>query len=139
LKIADQQALAEIQASWSGVGSMTASIHFGLAGAMDSSSFVLLKVVDTAYNMPFLHACAVLNDALRALANEGRFASKAQTLGALFQDSQGRLNWLDSTLMAEIVDKRNRLAHDGETFPRAECWRFIAGIEAQLKDWQVLT
>jgi len=91
-----------------------------------------------AHNLPFVHACAVLNEVLRQLRDEGRFACDGRTLGALVGASKDQLPWCDFVATTELVKRRNEVAHDAKLVPRGECWQYIDAIKAQLLAWGVL-
>ncbi len=93
-----------------------------------------LSIADAAYNLPFLQACAVLNDVLVHLRGV-----KAKTpLGAVVNTSQDALKWVNYPLMKEIVDHRNDLAHRAVFVPCSDCWRYIDAIEAELVAWGIV-
>ena len=86
-----------------------------------------------AHNLPFLHACGVLNEALRAVDGSRR------TLGALVEEYKPpKLPWVDYDGITEIVQKRNDLAYEGLLLPRGNCWRYMSTIEAELRAWSVI-
>lgn len=137
--ISDATVLTEVRESWQGVTKMRERIKVGLFAApgLIGGTFPHY-VADTAYNLPFVHACSVLNDLLEQLAKEGHFNCGSRFLGALVKASKASLTWHDYSLIAEIVDKRNGIAHEGDLVPRKECWRYIDEIEKQLQEWGVL-
>jgi hypothetical protein len=94
---------------------------------------------NAAHNLPFVHACAVLNDVLEQLSDEGHFQCKTFRLGALLDKSENRLPWQDFQTIKNAVSRRNDIAHHGDVIPRAECWRFIDAIRAELVSWKILT
>ena len=93
---------------------------------------------ELAYNLPLVHACAVLNDTLLQLRDEGQFSCRKFFLGALLHDSRLSLPWADWTFMSEIVYKRNSLAHRGNLVSANDCLRYIEAIENELTAWNIL-
>jgi len=109
-----------------------------LGSFAQGGSFVAL-IADIPHNLPFLHACSVLNDTLEQFRDEGPFGCKSFFLGALLKASELSLPWKDFSLISKAVDRRNALAHNGAILPRGECWQYIDAIEVELKYWKVLT
>jgi hypothetical protein len=93
----------------------------------------------TVHNLPFLHACSVLNEVLSIVANEGAFSCKSFFLGALVKASKTHINWISIVEVDSLVTKRNDLAHHGLILPRGECWQHIDVIEKELKGWTIIT
>ena len=59
-------------------------------------------------------------------------------LGGLVNDSKSALPWFDYRLIEEIVDKRNGIAHRGETVPKPDCFRYIDAIQKELSTFGIL-
>ena len=136
--ITDVAALADIRQSWEGARMLRPRVQRGLVGVVGAGAGTSVLLADIAHNLPFLHACSVLNDTLEQLRDEGVFRSKKRTLGALVAASTGSLVWLDRTAIDRMVIDRNALAHDGAVLARATCWQYIALIEQQLGAWSVV-
>ena len=93
---------------------------------------------NAAHNLPFVHAFAVLNDALKQLALEGHFNCKSIFLGALLEKSEKALPWRDFALVSVGVDHRNDVAHRGQLLDRGECWKYIDTVKAELIAWGII-
>ena len=99
----------------------------------------VVQLMDLAHNLPFLHACSVLNDALKQLAKEKKFGYQGNMLGKLVRSSESILPWKNYTQICDVVvERRNGLAHRGEVLPRAECWDHIRSIRDELTAWRVI-
>ncbi len=85
-----------------------------------------------------MHAMSVLNDVLRALANEGRFDCGSRFLGKLLDAAKDDLQWVDYHAIREANRLRVALAHRGELLPRADCWKHIDVVKAQLVAWGII-
>lgn len=138
--IIDQTALAEIHRLWHGVEQLRGRIHGTRLTnfAFGSPIAVLQPTEDVAYNLPFLHACAVLNDTLSQLADEGHFRCKSWMLGSLLNAAKSSLSWVDFDKIKKIVEIRNQVAHEGILCPRQDCIDYIETIHQQLRSWGVL-
>ena len=137
--ISDSEVLAEVKDSWGGVSIMRERLTVGLFAAVGWMGGVYPHfVADAAHNLPFVHACSVLNDVLRQLAKENHFNCQSQYLGLLIKAGKTSLTWHNYALIEEIVARRNGIAHRGEVVPRGDCWRYIDEIEKQLQNWGVL-
>jgi hypothetical protein len=98
----------------------------------------VIHLANIAHNLPFLHACSVLNDILEQLRDENHFQCKGRTLGALVKESEHHLPWNNFALIKEIVWRRNGLAHHSNILPREDCWRYIDAIEQELVAWKIV-
>ncbi len=136
--INDAAALTDIRQSWEGARMLRLRVQRGLAGLVGAGAGTSVLLADIAHNLPFLHACSVLNDTLEQLRDEGVFRSGQRTLGALVEASTGSLVWLDRATIDRMVIDRNSLAHDGVVLARAACWQYIDLIEQQLRDWAIV-
>jgi hypothetical protein len=136
--ISDTEALAEIRAAWEGVNALRAKIDRGILGAFASGGWQAPMIADIPHNLPFIHACAVLNEALLQLRDEGRFTCRRFFLGALVQASRDSLPWKNHSLITRAVERRNDLAHRGEVLPRGECSDYVAAIGSELTAWRVV-
>jgi len=137
--ITNTSVLQTLQTEWQGVLKLKGKIDKLLKASFSQGASAIALLADIPHNLPFLYACGVFNDALIEIRDAGYFKSKMRTLGALITDSKNSLPWLNYTLMKEVVEKRNDLAHRAVILPRCDCWRYIDAIELQLRDWNVLT
>ena len=136
--IKDKNALQEIRKQWDGVLALRQRIKRNLfAGAARGGTFSHFAA-DCAYNLPFLHACSVLNDALRQMCEEGVFTSTKHTLGALTKSAQNQVSWVNYSAVKKMVTERNSLAHRAVILPRGDCWDYLDVIEAELRSWSII-
>jgi hypothetical protein len=145
--ITDPTRLAEVRAAWQGFERLEGTIRTSIGAAVAQGGVSAVFAADAAYNLPFVHACAVLNDALVQLRDQREFTcgtinNERTTLGALVNAvtpaRNPRLTWLDEALIKEIVDARNDIAHRGRILPRADCQRYNNHIRDQLTAWTIL-
>jgi len=136
--ISDQAALEEFRNSWKGVEALRDRLQGALLGSFAQGASFVIFVADSAHNLPFVHAYAVLNDVLKQLAIEGHFQCKSIFLGHLLNASKDKLLWENFPGIKEGADRRNDVAHRGEVLPRADCWKYIDAIRDQLVAWRVL-
>jgi hypothetical protein len=140
--IKDNSILTEIKMEWQGVEklrdslSLDAMVSFAMPTLGGHYPFKLAKA---AQNLPFIHACAVLNVVLETLSTEGQFASKSRFLGALVNASKTSLPWVDYSLIKKAVKERNDVAHNGYLVEKEECLNYIAAIRAELVNWAIIT
>jgi len=71
--IRDAHALENLRQSWNGVGLLRSKIQGALLGSFAMGSPFALSIANAAHNLPFLQACAVLNDVLAQLRDEQHF------------------------------------------------------------------
>lgn len=131
--ISDQVVLEEIKQGWQGAEVLRKKTTASLFGG-DFTIFI----ADQAHNLPFIHACSVLNDVLLQLKEEGHFSCRKFFLGALLNASKDKLTWQNFTLLKECVEKRNEVAHKGQIIPRGDCWKYMDAIREQLIVWGIL-
>ena len=115
--IADAAVLSEIQASWRGVEMLRHRIQLAIQGSVLEGAILALHADDAAHNLPFVHACAVLNDALEQLRDERRFKcnGKRPTLGILLSASEDKLPWKHFTTKLQpgyLVDSNRNISRD---------------------------
>jgi hypothetical protein len=142
--IADATILEEQRKSWNGVRVLYSKIHVAWMASMVGSSAAIF-IGDAVHNLPFLHACAVLNDVLEQLAKEQPFQDKnsgtrykGRELGRLIAASESVLSWENLPLIWEAVKRRNDLAHHADIVPRDGCKKYIDAIEAELVRWGIV-
>ncbi len=133
--IKDPDTLIEIRASWNGVEILRGKIQRSFL-ASGGKSFT---AANAAHNLPFMQALAVLNDVLEASAKEGRFKCGSRFLGPLLEAAKSELDWVDYDVISEAKERRDGVAHRGELLPRADCWKHIDIVKAQLVAWGILT
>ena len=131
--------LAEIQREWAGVGALREQIQRstfvsnGFTGGIHPT-----PLVNTAYTLPFIHAFAVLNMVLEQLKSEEHFVCNSHILTDLFQCSEKELPWCDFKLIRAGVKLRNNVVHRGLPLERADCWKYIDAVNAELSAWRIL-
>ena len=138
--IRDAGVLSEIRRNWDGVellrDRLKASAFASVAGKGGRFPSVL---ADAAHNLPFIHGCAILNDVLEQLRDEGHFKCRSRFLGALVEASEAQIAWRDYPLIKdEVVERRNGVAHRAELISRGDCWRYVDAVKAELCGWGVL-
>ena len=136
--ISDRAALEEIRQSWNGVEALRGKLQRALLGSFAQGASFVIFIADSAHNLPFVHAYAVLNDVLAQLAKEGQFHCNSIFLGKLLAASQEKLAWKAFPLIKEGAERRNDVAHRGEVLPRGDCWKYIDSIRDQLRVWEIL-
>jgi len=136
--ISDPIALQELQQSWDGVRGLLGKVRSTLNATLFEGSYYVIGIADVAYNLPFLHACSVLNEVLLQLRDEGHFKCGRITLGDLIHASQHLLPWNDFAFIKAIVDKRNDVAHRSIIVPRDDSVKYIEAIERELLSWKII-
>lgn len=140
--IKDTLTLNEIRKEWQGVEKLRDSLSLD---AMVSFSMPVLgghyplALSKAAQNLPFIHACSVLNVVLETLSSEGHFKSRSRFLGALLESSKTVLPWVDHKLIKEAVKQRNNVAHKGNLVEREESLKYINAIRVELVAWSIIT
>ncbi len=138
--IRDAVVLSEIRRSWAGLellrDRLKGSAFASMSGIGGRFPFLL---ADAAHNLPFIHACATLNDVLEQLRDEGHFTCRSRFLGALVEASEAKIAWRDYRLIKdEVVKRRNGVAHHAELLGRGDCWKYVEAVKAELCGWGVL-
>lgn len=136
--IHDTTVLKEICESWGGVIILREKYKAAIGGSISTGGLFAIFAADAVQNLPFIHACSVLNEALLQIAKEGGFKCKSIFLGKLVDDSKSVLPWINYSLVREIVEKRNDIAHRGKVIPRADCWKYIEAIETEFRAWTII-
>ena len=118
-----------VRKSWAGVEGLRDKLQRSLLGSFAEGASFALFAADAAHNLPFVHACAVLNDVLNQLKQEGQFQSKSIFLGALLDSSKSKLPWKNLPVIQEAVARRNDVAHHalGATYAQNHAIRFGLG------------
>jgi hypothetical protein len=135
--IANTQVLGDVRQSWNGVRELRQRVAIAVPYGVIAFPG-LIFIADVPYNLPFLHACGVLNDALEQLAMEQSFAYKGRNFGPLIDASVSILPWTKLPLIREAKDRRDGLAHRGVIVHRDDCLRYIDVIEAELVKWGIV-
>ena len=131
--------LAEIQREWSGVDALREQIQRstfisnGYTGGIHPT-----PLVNTAYTLPYIHAFSVLNMVLEQLKSEENFDCNSHILADLLQCSEKALPWCNFKLIRAGVKLRNNVVHRGLPLERADCWKYIDAVNAELSAWKIL-
>jgi hypothetical protein len=136
--IKDLAVLQEVQNSWRGVEALRDKLQRALLGSFAQGASFAIFAADAAHNLPFVHACAVLNDVLEQLKEEKHFQCKSFFLGKLLAASEAKLPWTNFDTIREAATRRNAVAHRGEVLPRKDCWRYIDAIKSELVTWNIV-
>lgn len=137
--IRNAKALTEIRRSWNGVEALRRQLQRSAAISTVAGGMFPHALADAAHNLPFIHACAVLNEALIQLAREGRISCSGISLGDLVKAGAKRLRWKNLEVIRSGIRKRNAVAHRGKLLPRADCWTYVDAIERELRGWGIVT
>ena len=92
---------------------------------------------DYCHGLTLLFGFSVLENVLRQL-REGHFPCPGWMVGPLMTASRGVLPWVDYPLVEAAKDARNDIAHRRTTIPRAETWKYLDALEAELLAWGIL-
>lgn len=126
----------EIRLDWNGIEVFRRKL--GGRTLLVGNSFFTTPVYDEAHNIPFLHACAILNNVLEILKDEGHFSCRSRELGRLQENSRNVLKYDNYSLINEIREARNGLAHNAKIYNKTDCWKYIDAIKSQLKSWEII-
>jgi hypothetical protein len=129
----------EVQKEWNGVRAFQSRIQahlnapsgIGTAGATH-------QLRNISHNLTLLFAFSVLEKTLKQFRDEGLFLEKTNGLKKLMLASKKILPWQDFELIDTAREDRNRVAHQQKILERAECWKYIDGIENELVSWNVV-
>ncbi len=138
--IRDQSALTDIRSEWAVVRETREMIARNLAASSVGIGSIgpSHQFRNLAYNLCLLFAFSVLEHALLQLRDQGVFSSSSSKLGALIVNSKNALPWQNFVLVDRGRERRNAIAHDRVFIERAECWEYLAAIEAELHAWKIL-
>lgn len=139
--IKDPAFLAHVRAEWEAVRRSQDCVARNLASAMSGIGGIgqSHNFRNLAYALCLLCAFSVLEQVLIALRDQGAFVSRNSQLGLLMLASAGILPWQNYELVDQGRIKRNDIAHRQAVIERADTWRFIDAIEAELRAWQIVT
>lgn len=137
--IKDDETRAEIVENWNGVEIVRSKIEINLLGAVGFGDGIYpFYAADAAFNLPFIQAVAVLNDALQAYAFEGRFGNNhkiKRSFDQLLKLAKNELSWKNYSEIIKLKKLRDLVAHHGELVPRGECWGCVDTVKAELIHW----
>ncbi len=136
--ISNPKSLNRIRSLWKAQDDLRNRVQRALLGAFSLGGSSAIFAADAAHNLPFVHACSVLNEVLIQLAKEGHYNCKSRFLGKLLRASEKHLPWTDFATIEEAVDRRNKLAHHGAVLPRADCWKYTDAIKHELVTWKII-
>jgi hypothetical protein len=92
-----------------------------------------------SYNLLLLFAFSVLEDALKAIRDEGTITSKRDTLFQMMEASETVLPWRDFKRIDQAREDRNKVAHDRQYLRMDDALNCIAAIEEELVAWGIVT
>lgn len=136
--IRDAKRKAEVVECWAAVKKLGNGGHQSL---IPGAGFVDTTPDDAYYNLPFVLAYAVLDDVLAALIEQGTFTCQgnAPMLERKMHAAKTQgVSWVDYTLVSEGRIKRKALAHRAKVLPKADCLKYVAAVEAELKAWSIV-
>jgi hypothetical protein len=136
--IKDPDALEETQQAWKTVRVAQAMVKTNLNAGMFGLVPQTHGFRNLSHGLVLLFAYAVLEDTLSQLAGEGVFMSKGWQLKSLMKESKKAIAWIDFDLVDQGRDCRNDLAHRQKIPERADSWRYVDAVEAELIGWEVL-
>jgi hypothetical protein len=122
----------EVQSGWKTVHDFSYNV-----GSMK----VIMQILVTEnppeawFNLPFVLAYSVLDDALDVLDTTGAIKAAGWMLGARMTAAKSALKWINFALVDDGRNKRNDLAHRATLLPKADCLRYVAAVGAELKNW----
>lgn len=138
--IQDNVKKQEIEDDWRGVRAFQSRIqvHLNIAGG-EGAVGATHQLRNISHNLVLLFAFSVLETTLKQLRDEKAFEEKRNGLKALMYSSKTNLSWQDFDLIDTARDERNKVAHEQKILERAECWKYIDGIESELVLWSVVS
>ncbi len=136
--ISNKTNVKKLQSDWDGVDKLFQRMRYvtmvsflgglGISGA----GMVVGKVV---FNLPVLLAFDVLKNVVQSVRDEGRFFWPNNKL---WEGAQAVLPWNNWDELKAGVDRRNKIAHDGEIFERSICCKDIENVQEQLVSWGII-
>jgi len=137
--IQDSTIKQEVQEEWDGVRAFQLRIqaHLNVSSGIGSTG-ATHQLRNISQNLTLLFAFSVLEKTLKQLRDEGLFQEKYSGLKKLMHSSKKVLPWQDFLLIDKAREDRNKVAHQQEILERAECWKYIDGIENELVSWKVV-
>ena len=133
--INDQTVRADIIQQWETVHTLSQRVH---RTAMAGTVMINETPLDEHFNLPFVLAFAVLDQALNELIAQRIFSCTRWELGAKMLASKGSVVWTNYSLVDQGKMARNKLAHEAKLISKADALRFIRAIEDELRAWRIL-
>jgi hypothetical protein len=136
--IRDPETQSEIAQQWAALRKLCAGSH--RQSQIAGGPFINETPPDSFYNLPFLLAFAVLDEALGELIVQGTIQCRKRRplLGDKMAASVNVLSWRDYALVDTGKAARNELAHEARLLAKVDCFRFIDAIENELRAWSIL-
>src|ERR1051325_6729806 len=133
--ITDPVRLNNVQSGWETVRDarniVAGNLSVGAAGGgIQSGAFRAIS-----YNLLLLFAFSVLEDALKAIRDEGKFTSNRDTLYQMMKASETVLPWKDFNGIDKAREERNDVAHKHKYLHMDDALKYIAAIEEELVAW----
>lgn len=126
------------QKNWDGVEALREKLKRSASASAMGNGLFPFTLANAVHNLPFLHACCVLDDALKGIQNSIGFTSTRNTFGGRIYGAEHKINWVKFSSIKKILKDRNDLAHDGKLLERKECWEHIDSIKAELLSWKII-
>ena len=134
--INEQNAINEILQNWEGLIKL---INSGEQGHLfPGAGWIQSSTPHKFYNLPFLLAYTILDEVLEQLKNEGVFNCNTWMLGPKMEASRNIIPWKNYNLVNSGREARNDLAHKAITLNKTDCLKYIAAIETELKNWEII-
>ena len=137
--IIDPTALQDARDGWEFVRSSRNIIVGNCNVASWALGFNQAGIRDICSNLLLASAFSVLEDVLRQLRDEGKFASNDNRMKPLMRNSRSSLPWVDWPLVDEGRNDRNKSVHARTFLSHAKCRDYIVAIEQELVAWGVLS
>lgn len=127
------QSRSEVTRDWEAVRKLCAGSpqYF-----IPSGQIINVSTPEDFYNLPFLLAYGVLEQALKKLIEHK--PEKDKPLSWRMEISKNHLTWQNYAVVDAGRIARNDLAHEAKLLGQAECFAYIDVIEVELKAWGVL-
>ena len=125
----------DIQQQWDAIQSLCSDGHrMVIAGG----SMIQETRPNDSYNLPFVLAYALLDQALNVLIQQGAFSCSDWQLQRKMKASKGTLNWVNYALVDAGRDDRNKLAHQAELFTKELCLKYVRAVGDELDAWGLI-
>jgi hypothetical protein len=96
---------------------------------------------DEFYNLPLVLAYCTLDDVLGQFITEGTVTCTQRScffLGAKMKSAEKQITWIDYALIDKGLTARNDLAHRSKLATKADALKYVDGIEADMRAWQIV-
>lgn len=133
--INDPTALKDVRDGWEFVRESRNVIVGNCNVSTFAVGFNQAGIRNFCFNLLLASAFSVLEEVLRQLRTEGKFASKKDQLGYLMSASQAAVPWSDYGLIEKGRQERNLSVHQRKYMSHEQCRDDIAGIERELVAW----